>query len=231
MDAALFKLLTEVDTPTVCNAIEVAQGKRGFNRFTRGTMVASHPEAPAMVGYARTARIRAVEPPSEPPEVIRARRMDYYKHMATGPRPAVAVVQDLDVPNAIGAYWGEINTNIHKSFGLSGTLTDGVMRDLGDLPDGYPVVAGSIGPSHGFVHVVDIAQPVEIFGMAVADGDLVHADRHGALVIPPEVVPDLAGAIATLMKSERIVFDAVKGKQLTFEEFEDVWAAFEAART
>ena len=103
MDAALFKLLTEVDTPTVCNAIEVAQGKRGFNRFTRGTMVASHPEAPAMVGYARTARIRAVEPPSEPPEVIRARRMDYYKHMATGPRPAVAVVQDLDVPNAIGA--------------------------------------------------------------------------------------------------------------------------------
>ena len=231
MDAALFKLLTEVDTPTVCNAIEVAQGKRGFNRFTRGTMVASHPEAPAMVGYARTARIRAVEPPSEPPEVIKARRMDYYKHMATGPRPAVAVVQDLDVPNAIGAYWGEINTNIHKSFGLSGTLTDGVMRDLGDLPDGYPVVAGSIGPSHGFVHVVDIAQPVEIFGMAVADGDLVHADRHGALVIPPEVVPDLAGAIATLMKSERIVFDAVKGKQLTFEEFEDVWAAFEAART
>ena len=160
MDAALFKLLTEVDTPTVCNAIEVAQGKRGFNRFTRGTMVASHPEAPAMVGYARTARIRAVEPPSEPPEVIRARSMDYYKHMATGPRPAVAVVQDLDVPNAIGAYWGEINTNIHKSFGLSGTLTDGVMRDLGDVPDGYPVVAGSIGPSHGFVHVVDIAQPV-----------------------------------------------------------------------
>ena len=105
------------------------------------------------------------------------------------------------------------------------------MRDLGDVPDGYPVVAGSVGPSHGFVHVVDIAQPVEIFGMAVADGDLVHADRHGALVIPPEVVPDLAGAIATLMKSERIVFDAVKGKQLTFEEFEDVWAAFEAART
>ena len=231
MDNALHKLLTEVDTPTVCNAIEVAQGKRGFNTFTRGTMVASHPEAPAMVGYARTARIRAVAPPTEPPEVIKARRMDYYKHMATGPRPAVAVVQDLDVPNAIGAYWGEINTNIHKSFGLAGTLTDGVMRDLGDVPEGYPVVAGSIGPSHGFVHVVDIAGPVEIFGMPVVDGDLVHADRHGALVIPPEVIPDLAGAIATLMKSERIIFDAVKGKSLTFEEFEDVWAAFEAART
>jgi len=231
MDDALHKLLTEVDTPTVCNAIEVAQGKRGFNAFTRGTMLASDPQAPALVGYARTARIRAVAPPTEPPDVIRARRMEYYKHMATGPRPALAVVQDLDVPNSIGAYWGEINTNIHKSFGLAGTLTDGVMRDLGDMPAGYPVIAGSIGPSHGFVHVVDIAQPVAIFGMPVADGDLVHADRHGALVIPSDVVPALAEAIATLMRSERIIFDAVKDKPLTFEEFESVWAAFEAART
>lgn len=231
MDADLHALLRTVDTPTVCNAIEVAQGKRGFNLFTRGTMLCSDPQAPAMVGYARTARIRAVAPPQEQPEIIKARRMDYYKHMSRGPRPAVAVVQDLDVPNAIGAYWGEINTNIHKSFGLSGTLTDGVMRDLGDLPEGYPVVAGSIGPSHGFVHVVDIAQPVEIFGMPVKDGDLVHADRHGALVVPPEVVPELAAAIATLMRSERIIFDAVKGKQLSFDEFQSVWSAFEAART
>ncbi|MFK7745774.1 MAG: RraA family protein, partial [Roseobacter sp.] len=157
MDADLHTLLTEVDTPTVCNAIEVAQGKRGFNAFTRGTMLCSAPNESAMVGYARTARIQAVAPPTETPDVIKARRMAYYKHMAEGPRPAVAVVQDLDVPNAIGAYWGEINTNIHKSFGLAGTLTDGVMRDLGDMPEGYPVVAGSIGPSHGFVHVVDIA--------------------------------------------------------------------------
>ncbi len=231
MDDNLHKLLTEVDTPTVCNAIEVAQGKRGFAAFTRGTMLASHPSAPAMVGYARTARIRAIAPPTEPPETIKARRMAYYKHMATGPRPAVAVVQDLDVPNAIGAYWGEINTNIHKSFGLSGTLTDGVMRDLGDMPEGYPVVAGSVGPSHGFVHVVDIAKEVDIFGLPVADGDLVHADRHGALVIPPEVIPRLADAIATLQRSERIIFDAVKGKRLSFEEFEGVWAAFETSRT
>jgi regulator of RNase E activity RraA len=230
MEARLLALLQSVDTPTVCNAIEVAQGKRGFDTFTRGTMLCSAP-GQAMVGYARTARIRAVDPPSEPPDVIRARRMAYYKHMAEGPRPAVAVVQDLDVPNAIGAYWGEINTNIHKSFGLSGTLTDGVMRDLGDLPDGYPVVAGSIGPSHGFVHVVDIGGPVEIFGMTVQDGDLVHADRHGALVIPADVVPALETAIGTLMRSEKIVFDAVKGKRLGFEEFEQVWAAFEAART
>ena len=57
MDDVLLSLLRSVDTPTVCNAIEVAQGKRGFNGFTRGTMLASDP-AGVMVGYARTARIR-----------------------------------------------------------------------------------------------------------------------------------------------------------------------------
>ena len=230
MNDTLLELLKRVDTPTVCNAIEVAQGKRGFSDFTRGTMVCSAP-GQAMVGYARTARIQAVNPPSEDADVIKARRMAYYKYMAEGPRPGVAVVQDMDVPNAIGAYWGEINTNVHKAFGLAGALTDGVMRDLGDLPDGFPVVAGSIGPSHGFVHVVDIDQPVEVMGMAVPPGALVHADRHGAVVIPDDVVPVLEAAIAQLFKSENVVLDATKGKRIGFAEFEAAWAAFEASRT
>lgn len=230
MNAGLHDLLRRVDTPTVCNAIEVAEGKRGFDAFTRGTMVCSAP-GQAMVGYARTARIQAVHPPSEPADVIKARRMAYYKYMSQGPRPAVAVVQDMDVPHAIGAYWGEINTNVHKAFGLSGALTDGVMRDLGDLPEGFPVVAGAIGPSHGFVHVVDFDQPVQIHGMQVSPGALVHADRHGAVVIPEAVVPDLEAAIAQLFASEKVVLEAVKGKRIDFAGFEAAWAAFEASRT
>ncbi len=230
MNDSLLDLLRRVDTPTVCNAIEVAQGKRGFDDFTRGTMQASAP-GEAMVGYARTARIQAVAPPAEAPDVIKARRMAYYEYMSQGPRPAIAVVQDLDGPDAIGAYWGEINTNVHKAFGLSGALTDGVMRDLGDLPSGFPVVAGSVGPSHGFVHVVNFDQPVEIKGMSVAPGALVHADRHGAVVIPDDVVPHLETAIAQLFKSEKVVLDAVKDKQISFAEFEAAWAAFEASRT
>lgn len=230
MKDSLFDLLKRVDTPTVCNAIEVAQGKRGFDDFTRGTMFASALDG-VMVGYARTARIAAVTPPSEPPEVIKARRMAYYKYMSQGPRPAVAVVQDMDVPNAIGAFWGEINTNVHKAFGLTGALTNGVMRDLGDLPDGFTVVAGSVGPSHGFVHVIDFDTPVEVMGMRVAPGALIHADRHGAVVIPDDVIPRLEAAIAQLFKSEKVVLDATKGKRIGFAEFETAWAAFEASRT
>ncbi len=230
METDFLDLLRSVDTPTICNAIEVAEGRRGFAAFTRGTVLASDPKA-RMVGYARTARIRAVAPPTEPPDVIKTRRMAYYKYMSEGPRPAVCVVQDLDVPAAIGAFWGEINTNVHQALGLAGTLTDGVMRDLGDLAEGYPVIAGSIGPSHGYVHVVDIDTPVRLFGLDIAPGDLVHADQHGAVVIPPALLPELAQAIPKMQSAEKIVLDAVKGRHIDFATFEAAWSAFEKART
>lgn len=230
MDDMLLTLLRSVDTPTVCNAIEVAQGKRGFNAFTRGTMQINDQKG-VMVGYAVTAQIAAVEPPTEDPVTIRARRMAYYKAMAEGPKPSVAVVEDLDYPNAIGAYWGEVNTTIHKGFGMSGALTNGVMRDLGDMAPGFPVVAGSIGPSHGFVHVRSINQPVQIMGMRVCPGDLIHADRHGAVVIPPEVVDQLAAAISKMQITERLVLDPARAEGFDFAAFEAAWEAFEKART
>ena len=230
MNSDLLALLRRVDTPTVCNAIEVVQGKRGFAGFTRGTMLCSDP-GQAIVGYAVTAQIAALAPPAEPSEVIRARRMAYYKAMHDAPKPSVAVVEDLDFPNCVGAYWGEVNTTIHKGFGMSGALTNGVMRDLGDLPPGFPVVAGSIGPSHGFVHVRSLGQPVSIFGLAVTQGDLIHADRHGAVVIPPDVLGQLAGGIAKLQATEHLVLDPARQPGFDFAAFEAAWSAFERART
>lgn len=230
MTPSLLALLRKVDTPTVCNAIEVAQGKRGFDSFTRGTMLCSAPSEPAIVGYARTAKIAAVNPPSEPSEIIKERRMAYYKYMAEAPAPSVAVIEDLDYPDCIGAYWGEINTTVHKGFGMSGALTNGVMRDLGDLPEGFPVVAGSVGPSHGFVHIREIDTPVSVFGLSVNPGELIHADRHGALVVPEDIADQLETAIRKLLTTERIVLDAARQPGFNFEAFETAWAAFEKAR-
>ena len=231
MNDALLNVLRSVDTPTVCNAIEAAQGVRGFNNFTKATMVASAPEEKSVVGYALTAKIAATSAPEEPAESLRERRMAYYKYMAEGQRPSVAVIEDCDFPNCVGAFWGEINTTVHKGFGVSGVVTNGVVRDLGDLPTGFPVIAGSIGPSHAFVHVREFGKPVSVFGLAVEEGDLVHADRHGALVIPSLVIPSLQHAIEKLIATERLVLDPASKPDFDFEAFAKAWAAFEAART
>ena len=230
MDEALLALLRQVDTPTVCNAIEVAQGGRGFQGYTKGTVLCSAP-GQAMVGYAVTARIRGLAPPTEDAAAVRALRMDYYRTMAEAPKPAIAVVEDTDWPRCVGAYWGEINSWVHKGFGLAGALTNGVMRDLGDLAPDFPIVAGSVGPSHGFVHVTDLQGPVTVFGLAVHPGDLVHADRHGAVVVPPGVIEGLARAIGKLQATERIVLDSARRGTFDFAAFEAVWTAFEKART
>lgn len=231
MDDTLLTLLRRVDTPTVCNAIEVAQGRRGFKAFTRGTMLCSAPQEPAIVGYACTAKISGLAPPTEDAVTIRARRMAYYRMMAEARQPSIAVIEDADYPDCIGAYWGEINTAVHKGFGMSGALTNGVMRDLGDLADGFPVVAGSIGPSHGFVHVLELDMSVTIFGLTVAPGDLVHADRHGAVVVPAEVIPMLAPAIRKMQETEALVLEPARRPDFDFAAFEAAWTAFEKART
>ncbi|WP_299626335.1 RraA family protein [Pelagibius sp.] len=228
---AFFETLRRVDTPTVCNAIEVAQGRRGFDAFTRRTMQVADPALQPIVGYAKTARIKASAPAAEPPETIKARRMAYYRYMSEPPRPAVVVIEDVDEPDCVGAYWGEINAAVHKGFGLAGAVTNGVMRDLDALAPGFQILAGSVGPSHGFVHVLDFDQPVSVLGMDVAPGALIHADRHGAVCIPDDVVSALPAAIETLMASEKLVLDPAGRPGFDFEAFEKAWQAFEAART
>ena len=227
----LLVLLRKLDTPTVCNAIEVAQGKRGFNRFTRGTMQHSRPGEPAIVGFARTAKISGLAPPVEPSDVIRSRRMDYFRSMASGDGPTVSVVEDVDFPNCIAGWWGEVHVAVHKGLGMSGAVTNGVMRDLDVMDDGFPVLEGSVGPSHGFVHVLKIGGQVDVMNMKVRQGDLIHADRHGALVIPTDVIDVLKKAIETVIASEDIVLTPARKPGFNIEKLEEVWAHFEAART
>ena len=227
----LLELLRKVDTPTVCNAIEVAEGKRGFNRFTRGTMQHSRPGDPAIVGFARTAKIAGLAPPRESADVIRARRMEYFRSMAAGSGPTAAVVEDVDFPNCIAGWWGEVHVAVHKGLGLAGAVTNGVMRDLDVLDEGFPVLAGSVGPSHGFVHCVEIGTPVSIFGLRVAQGELIHADRHGALVIPSDVLADLKSAIEAVIAREEIVLGPARAPGFDINKLEEAWARFEAVRT
>ncbi|MEP4051301.1 MAG: RraA family protein [Litorimonas sp.] len=225
------KSLTQFDTPTISNAIEVAQGTRGHDRFSRGTPVAAMNGVKAMCGYARTAKLSGIKPPTESPDIIKARRLDYFKYMAKGGEPTVCVIEDIDAPHCVSAWWGEVHTAVHLGLGMSGALTNGVMRDLDDHEPGFPVVAGSIGPSHMFVHVTEIDTPVTIFDLTIKPGELVHADQHGAVIIPEEVLSKLGDAIKTLLASEQIIIGPAREPGFNIEKLLEAWKKFEEART
>jgi len=230
MKDTLLKVLSWVDTPTVCNAIEMAQGGRGFDQYTRATVQCSTTKSLPIVGFARTAKIASKEPPIEACEVLRKRRLEYYHYVADSAAPSLMVIEDVDYPDCAGAYWGEINAHIHAKFGLSGVLTNGVMRDLQDLPEQFAIIAGSIGPSHAHAHVREIGRPVQVFGLTVKEGDFIHADRHGAVIIPPDILPKLDQTIAHLIEMESIVLGPISKENFDIEDLLKAWDDFEALR-
>lgn len=151
--------------------------------------------------------------------------------MAAGDGPTPAMIEDTDYPDCITGWWGEVPVAVHKGLGLGGAVTNGVMSDLDVIDDGFPILAGSIGPSHGFVHVVDIGEPVNVLGITIAQDELVHADRNGAVVIPDDVIATLCAAIKTVETREAIVLGPARAADFNIEKLEAVWAAFEAAYT
>ena len=224
-------VLTQWDTPTICNALEEVMPERRGHGFTTEPLVPLDPDLPPICGFARTTTIRAAEPPNESPAASAAKRAAYYEYIAQQPMPAIVVIQDLDPRPGTGAFWGEVQTNIHKGLGVAGCVTNGSFRDVTDSARGFNLLGGRIGPSHAYVHVVDIDCQVTVYGLTVSTNDIVHADRHGAVIIPPAIIPDLATAIETLFRAEECILAPAKKGPMTFAEFEEAWAAFEAART
>ena len=205
---SVFAHLRQFDTPTIANALEIAQGKLSTSGFTRQTYLCAFPKLPAIVGFARTATIRCSTPYD--PAARRKNQIAYYDYVAQGDQPTIAVIQDVDSQPGLGAFWGEVNTQVHWGLGCVGTLTNGSMRDLDAMQPQFQCFAATLSPSHAWVQVVEIGKPVEVFGLAVGDGDIVHADRHGALTIARDVLEKLPAAIDLMARREKVILDAAR---------------------
>jgi regulator of RNase E activity RraA len=201
--------LTSVDTPTVCNALEIlAPERRGYG-FTTRPLVCTRPEIGPIVGIARTATIRAAHP-SDPGVDQSYARDGYYAYIDAGAKPSIVVIQDLDEERGYGSFWGEVNSNIHMGLGCRAVVTNGSVRDLPDIAEGFQMLADRVGPSHAYVHIVDYSRPVTVAGMRVSDGDVIHADQHGAVVIPHQVCADVRAAADLIIRRERVVISAAQ---------------------
>src|SRR5215472_8565907 len=207
---ALRSELEAFDTPTVCNALEQVAPKRQGHGYTTEQLFCIRPQLKPIVGIARTARIRSAHPSELSRDAARTLSDDYYAYIDNGPKPSIVVIQDIDTQKGYGSFWGEVNSSIHLGLGCRAVVTDGGVRDLPDLAPGFQVLAGRIIPSHAFVHVVDFGHEVTVSGMHVRDGDLVHLDQHGAVVIPHDVASGIKAAALRIQAAERKIIDAAR---------------------
>jgi regulator of RNase E activity RraA len=226
--AALFAHLRKFDTPTICNAIEVAIGARFTTGFTRQTLIAAHPKAAPIVGYARTCIVRCSVPFDATGR--KERLQGYYAYVEQGPRPTISVVQDIDSMPGLGAFWGEVNTTVHWNLGCVGALTNGSMRDLDMMHPDFQCIAASLSPSHAYIQVLDFGKPVDVCGMLVTHDDVVHADYHGAVVIPAAALEKLPDAIDLMARKEKVILDAARQPGFTAAKWAEAMAGMEKVK-
>lgn len=208
LDDSVLDALRQLDTPTVCNALEVVAPERRAHGYTTQPFFAPRPELAPIVGWARTATIRSSTPPDAEPSELTRLRVAYYEHIGAGPQPSITVIEDVDPHPGHGAWWGEVNTSVHQGLGSLGVITNGSIRDLPDSAEGFQLLAGMPCPSHAWVRVDGFGDPVTVHGMRVETGDLVHADQHGAVVVPVDVAAEIPAAAAAIAERERVLISA-----------------------
>src|SRR5262245_58452618 len=203
--------LRSIDTPTVCNLIEVVAPERRGHGYTVRHLHCPFPDLPPIVGFAKTVTFKAKDKVPLGEAGYMQKRLDYLDYVASAPQPAVMIMHDLDGEHVgFGAFWGEVQSNVHKALGALGVVTDGSIRDIPMIAPGFQMLAAAIVPSHAYVHVVDFGVEVTVAGMAVRSGDLVHADRHGAIVVPADKIDAMKVALDGLAAREAKIIAAAK---------------------
>lgn len=176
--------LKRLSTPTLYNGWEQISRHDRRKVVNRDAVTDFMPEFGAMIGRAVT----LVVEPSNPDHTQNAEAPAAYReYVASIPGPKILVVKDLDHPNVIGTYIGEVNTSLHRALGCVGIITDGGVRDVVEMTSlGFKALASRLCVGHAYAWPVRWNCPVEVFGCAIQPGQLVHADRHGFLAIPAE---------------------------------------------
>jgi 4-hydroxy-4-methyl-2-oxoglutarate aldolase len=215
-----FDALRRLDTCTVSNAIEAFKLRLRNAGFANSRVRCVFEDLPPMVGYAATARLRSGEPPITGSYHDRT---DWWNSILRVPAPRIAVLQDLDEPPGVGAFLGDMNAAILRALGCVGYVTNGAVRELPRVRDmGLHLFAGNVAVSHAYAHIFDFGSPVNVGGLEVRPGDLLHGDRHGLLTVPKEIAAEIPPVAARLREGEQRVIVSCRSQEFSVEKLRQV---------
>ena len=215
--------LGRYDTPTVCNAL-LQVAPEAARRTTKAMLHCARPGLPPMVGFARTALYRTLEPGSLDAEETRAQDLAWFDYVSTGPEPRIVMVQDADTPNAAAnALFGEVMSFMHSALGCIGLITNGAVRDVAGMAEGFQALHGGIAPNRADYHRVDFDCEVNVAGLYARSDTLIHADANGAVAVPPEQVPAILEAAAAIAAKEKAIVDFCRDPAFTVAGFKRFW--------
>ena len=185
-----------LSTCLVASAIETFRVRLPNTGFANSSIKCIFADQPAMAGYAATARMRSSSPRMEASKSYDYYdRTDWWNNILTIPAPRVVVIEDVDTPPGLGAFVGEVHANILLALGCIGIVTNGAVRDLPDIqPTEFQMFAGNVSVSHAYSHIFDFGGAVQVGGLTVRPGDLIHGDCHGVQTVPQEIADKIPAA-------------------------------------
>ncbi len=208
------KLLGKYDTPTVCNVIELFNVRPCNSGYMGPEIRACFPTLAPMVGFAATGTCRAAAPARGDADLTLEQQVAAFSRV---PSPPVVVFQDLDEPLA-AATFGEVMSTTYKGFGAVGLVTNGAGRDMWQLGAlRFPVFTNGTICSHGYCHVPSMLVPVQVGGITIHPGDLLHGDLNGVTTIPLEIASDVAEACEQFARAEAVIIEYSRGGNVTAE--------------
>ena len=207
--------LQQFDSCTISNAVERFHIRTRNEGFVNGSIRCLFPQISPRVGYAVTARVRTSSTPIS--GCCYYDRMDWWAYVETIPAPRFVVLQDVDHVPGVGALVGEIHAVICSALQCAALLTNGAVRDLpGVVRAGLQMFAGSVAVSHSYAHIVDFGEPVEIGGLQIKPGTLLHGDQHGVVSIPAEIAAQVPKVASDLLASEKELIDFCHSAQFSY---------------
>ena len=206
-----------LDSCVVANAIETFHERLRNEGFANGSVHCHFPQLDPMVGYAATLKIRGSAPPTT--GGLYSDRTDWWDYILSLPFPRVLVVQDVATRVGLGSFLGEVHMNIIKALGCVGAVTNGSVRDLQRAQSlGIQLFSGGISVSHAYVHIVEFGTSVEIAGLKINSGDLLHGDLHGFQTIPKNHAAEIPSIASRIKETEEPIIELCQAAEFSLEK-------------
>ncbi|HTW58619.1 MAG TPA: RraA family protein [Terriglobales bacterium] len=213
--------LRRFDTCMIANAVERFNVRLRNTGFTDANIRCIFEDAPPMLGYAVTARLRSGEPPIGGGTFHD--RTDFWNTLLETPAPRILVLEDMDRPPGRGAFIGDTHAAILKALGCVGYVTNGAVREvLAVRTSGLQMFAGSLAVSHAYAHIFDVGAQINVGGLEIRPGDLLHGDRHGVLTIPAQIAAKVSEVAEKLQASERKVVEFCRSSAFSVTKLGEV---------
>jgi len=212
-----FDALRKLDACTVANCIETFHERLRNEGFVDHSVRCLFPKLPPMAGYAATITIRGSAPSTV--DGAYADRTDWWDYVLSVPAPRVVVIQDAATRPGLGSLVGAVHMNILRALGCVGVVTDGSVRDIPAAEEAdFHLFAGSVSVSHAYVHIIEIGTSVEIGGLTINSGDLLHGDLHGVQSVPLDIAAEIPRVARRLMRREQELISLCRSPGFSVEK-------------